>query len=302
MDKPRLLMLALPVACLLAACRTETTRPQPELTDRTTRPAAQSSARATPMPSRLPSGAPRFENSAGAPGGKPGQGEGKGSPRYLPPSEQGAYVEMVETPAGSEAPGARDAATPRPAGEADSDQGGTGGNVPHALAAEARQGAGGGLPPQGNSGRQAVQAHLPAQAGVELAPGTAVPAAQAAGSLEQNLAEFRRLMARAQAAAAAERATSPEGAPGHRGGRQAPVEGGYGAGGAAARATGLGASPDLTGESDGTPRTGGSSAVQREPGAEGNVVARQLREAAEREPDPVLREKLWAEYRNYTRP
>ena len=30
-----------------------------------------------------------------------------------------------------------------------------------------------------------------------------------------------------------------------------------------------------------------------------DIVARQLREAAERETDPVLREKLWAEYRNY---
>ena len=29
-------------------------------------------------------------------------------------------------------------------------------------------------------------------------------------------------------------------------------------------------------------------------------TARQLREAAMREPDPELREKLWDEYRNYT--
>jgi hypothetical protein len=30
-----------------------------------------------------------------------------------------------------------------------------------------------------------------------------------------------------------------------------------------------------------------------------DVVARQLREMAMNEPDPVLREKLWEEYRNY---
>ncbi len=34
-------------------------------------------------------------------------------------------------------------------------------------------------------------------------------------------------------------------------------------------------------------------------GSDDDVVARQLREAAENETDPVLREKLWAEYRKY---
>jgi len=36
------------------------------------------------------------------------------------------------------------------------------------------------------------------------------------------------------------------------------------------------------------------------PGANDDVVARQLREAAMREPDPELREALWDEYRAYT--
>lgn len=35
-------------------------------------------------------------------------------------------------------------------------------------------------------------------------------------------------------------------------------------------------------------------------GDDDDVVARQLREAAMREPDPELRERLWDEYRNYT--
>ena len=34
-------------------------------------------------------------------------------------------------------------------------------------------------------------------------------------------------------------------------------------------------------------------------GSDDDVVARQIREAAMNEEDPVLREKLWAEYRNY---
>ncbi|MEM6484446.1 MAG: hypothetical protein AAF662_05620, partial [Pseudomonadota bacterium] len=34
-------------------------------------------------------------------------------------------------------------------------------------------------------------------------------------------------------------------------------------------------------------------------GNDDDVVARQLREAAMREPDPEVREKLWAEYRKY---
>ena len=34
-------------------------------------------------------------------------------------------------------------------------------------------------------------------------------------------------------------------------------------------------------------------------GSDDDIVARQLREAAEKEPDPELREKLWDEYRRY---
>jgi hypothetical protein len=37
----------------------------------------------------------------------------------------------------------------------------------------------------------------------------------------------------------------------------------------------------------------------RDGGSDDDVVARQLREAAEKETDPVLKEKLWAEYRKY---
>jgi hypothetical protein len=43
---------------------------------------------------------------------------------------------------------------------------------------------------------------------------------------------------------------------------------------------------------------GGRQTV-RDGGSDDDVVARQLREAAEKETDPVLKEKLWAEYRKY---
>ena len=50
-------------------------------------------------------------------------------------------------------------------------------------------------------------------------------------------------------------------------------------------------------------RPGRTDAPTRQPALDGasddDVVARQLREAAERETDPVLKEKLWAEYRKY---
>lgn len=36
-------------------------------------------------------------------------------------------------------------------------------------------------------------------------------------------------------------------------------------------------------------------------GQDDDIVARQLREAAENESDPELREKLWDEYRDYKR-
>jgi hypothetical protein len=57
-----------------------------------------------------------------------------------------------------------------------------------------------------------------------------------------------------------------------------------------------------------TAATGGGRAPPRGPmpadipdGADDDVVARQIREAAEQETDPHLREKLWDEYRKYKR-
>ena len=74
-----------------------------------------------------------------------------------------------------------------------------------------------------------------------------------------------------------------------------------GAGGSGATATGIGNTPDVTGETRGAPRR-----WPQEPPAPGatakhddDVVARQLQVAIEREKDPVLQEKLRQEYRKY---
>ncbi|MDH4029829.1 MAG: hypothetical protein OEU49_03160, partial [Chromatiales bacterium] len=44
---------------------------------------------------------------------------------------------------------------------------------------------------------------------------------------------------------------------------------------------------------------GGSVPEDVGDGRDDDIVARQLREAAQKEPDPELREKLWEEYRAY---
>ena len=44
---------------------------------------------------------------------------------------------------------------------------------------------------------------------------------------------------------------------------------------------------------------GGKPPPDTRPGSDDDVVARQLREAAEKETDPELKKKLWEEYRNY---
>ena len=46
-------------------------------------------------------------------------------------------------------------------------------------------------------------------------------------------------------------------------------------------------------------RSGGNIPSDIPDGRDDDVVARQIREAAENETDPALREKLWDEYRKY---
>ena len=54
------------------------------------------------------------------------------------------------------------------------------------------------------------------------------------------------------------------------------------------------------GEKTATGETPPSSAPEGTPdGSDDDIVARQLREAAEKETDPELKKKLWEEYRRY---
>ncbi|MHC5002882.1 MAG: hypothetical protein ACYTJ0_07140 [Planctomycetota bacterium] len=82
-------------------------------------------------------------------------------------------------------------------------------------------------------------------------------------------------------------------------------------GGGTGEAAGSGSSAGGAGEPTGTASGGGGSDPtgddgtpsgqpgDRPPAADDDIVARQLREAAEKETDPVLREKLWQEYDKY---
>jgi hypothetical protein len=126
--------------------------------------------------------------------------------------------------------------------------------------------------------------------------------------LQRKLQEFDALMRKATENAARERAAqspgdgSPEStATGGAGGLLEAPPAGPGAGGAASRATGLGNTPDQSGETSTgarpSPRNRAEAALPA--GGDDDIVARQLREAADRETDPVLRDKLWEEYRKY---
>lgn len=79
--------------------------------------------------------------------------------------------------------------------------------------------------------------------------------------------------------------------------------GGEGASGADGAATQAGAAP-AGASGDAAGRGGDQRAAARAPedipdGSDDDVVARQLREAAEKETDPELKAKLWEEYRRY---
>jgi hypothetical protein len=128
------------------------------------------------------------------------------------------------------------------------------------------------------------------------------------------LAEFDERMRRARRAAEAEKAARSAAAGGGgfdagdefggggAGGRRQPPPAGAGAGGAARQSTGLGHTPDLSGsEQEGSERYARTTTAELDipDGRNDDIVARQLREAATRETDPVLQEKLWDEYRKY---
>lgn len=183
---------------------------------------------------------------------------------YAPPSENAAEVSIEEIPLDAEG---KPLSTPQPA-ETAAETGEDG-------AAARTAGGGGGSTPDGAATR----------AGAPLATGATpakTPAGTALSGPEMRIGSG-----------------VPQGEVDGRGGRREPLEV-RGAGGAGPRGSGLGQTPDASGETGGTPRPAGVGAVTDAPESrDDDVVARQLREAAERETDPALREKLWREYRRY---
>jgi len=313
------------VACLLmAGCKEETTRQTPsEQSNSRIRAVEQAEMkraaqerqgeRDQPPPSAAPAAGGAAPTSGGQPAAaQPPAGSAAPAPQpYMPPSERGAYVEMIETPAGSPPPPARDAQASEAPGAADAAAGGpppvgggTGGNMPGAVAPNPPDGAP--LPPPvPSTGGLQDGSDLPRMQGPTALPAPAIggPIAAANAELERKLREFDALMKRAQDAAARERAGGSAATHGASGGRGGAPEDIGGAGGAASRATGSGASPDLSGEAAaGRSPYRGPSAVRARIDEDDDIVARQLREAAERETDPVLQEKLWDEYRKYKAP
>lgn len=236
------------------------------------------------------------------------------APTYMPPSEDGADVQMTETPLDGSSPAPPNSAGTNTTPDSQSvtqQAASSGGQMPSgAMATPAAGGLRPGANPPGGTGMSA-----PA-----VAPGTAALSATAARTdaeqtnalnqeLQRQLREFDALMRKAHENAALERAAiaARGGSPdsdlmrGNGGGLQEPPEG-IGAGGAANRTTGLGNTPDQSGEAPvgaRPPPLSGRAEANLPDGADDDIVSRQLREAAERETDPVLRDKLWEEYRKY---
>ncbi|MGE0483064.1 MAG: PE domain-containing protein [Gammaproteobacteria bacterium] len=276
------------LALALAACKTtqerppppqpQVERPPPEPTPREPAAATQPAAPAT-TGQTTPDGADN--------GGEPA------SQAFAEPSPNAADVQIDEIPVDADGN-----PLPRPAG------GGGGAAAAGELARmndelEARERAANAQP----TGAAPAAADL---VGPEMAIGarTAGERVEALDQqLDQQLRAFDERMARARAAAAAARSAGgmASGVEDGRGGRLEPG-GERGAGGAATTASGIGNTPDLSGDnSAGAYR---QAAVPPAPqgipdGRDDDIVARQLREAASRESDPVLREKLWEEYRRY---
>ncbi|MEX2479967.1 MAG: hypothetical protein WD928_03800 [Gammaproteobacteria bacterium] len=235
---------------------------------------------------------------------------------YAPPSANAAEVEFEEIPVDEDGKPLRPAtaaAAPGPARqrsveEAAGGDNGADGNTPLArmndtIAARQRAADGGTsvpTPPGPTSDPDLVGPRMAVGA---LTTDEHIAAADA--ELEAGLQAFDERLQRARAAAAAERARSaaggaPYGAEDGRGQHsERPPE--RGAGGAAASGTGLGQTPDLSGAGGGTatPRVVGTAPAGLPDGRDDDIVARQLREAASSERDPVLQAKLWDEYRKY---
>lgn len=123
------------------------------------------------------------------------------------------------------------------------------------------------------------------------------------GVFDERLAREQMAQQEQREAAAADRAAR-EAAGG--GGDEEDGDGGRGAPPPPPSGGGFGDDSDpVDGDPRGGPASPGNRAGPTPPdvgdGRDDDIVARQLREAAERETDPELRERLWDEYREYKR-
>lgn len=309
--RTRRAIIALLAAAALSACNTTRERPPPPL-PRVEQPPPEPSPPPAPTPSSPTSGAPRASSSATPDAGDGAAATATPSPAYGPPSAAAAEVEVEEIPVDEQGnplpqPATSEAAATASAGGATTTSARAGGGGGAAPASDelahmnddiaARERDGGALAPAAPVDPNLVG---PAMAIGTRTTGERVEALD--NALDKQLREFDQRMQRARAAAAATRGGGTPG--GLDDGRGARLENDRerGTGGAAAATSGRGNTPDLSG--DAAPGAPGRAVVAAPPpgmgdGRDDDIVARQLREAASREADPVLREKLWEEYRRY---
>lgn len=297
------LALLILVACALGACNTNPSRPEPVPLSRT-----------LPEPPPPP---PQQSSTHQEPAGT-NEAQSAEQQSYPPPRADAAEVEVEEISLDGEP----EAATQTASTATMQAQRETGGEAAHSTPS----GGGGGSTPRG-AAYEAAAGELARSTGVVLlnpagteteenlsgpimnigAQTEAEQIARLDSELDGRLAEFDERMRRARAAAEMDKnrayggGGSPAGIEGGRGQRYEAPDERRGEGGAAATGTGLGNTPDLVGETSG----GGRHIAAAAPppnipdGRNDDIVARQLREAASKEADPILREKLWEEYRKY---
>jgi hypothetical protein len=208
---------------------------------------------------------------------------------------------------------------PPPGGQPGGSQ--PGGGSPGSTAGTAGQGPNGSQPPGGNPGGTGAYS-IPGMPGMpgstpgtpggqgQSGSGTLTPAEQVAildAQLESGTGEFDAMILEEQAAqrrAAREQAARrPPPVSAEESGEGGAPEGGMADSGGYSTGGGM---PGAGAPGGGIGGGGIPQNTAKYPppanipsGSDDDVVARQLREAAMREPDPAVREKLWAEYRKY---
>ncbi|MEE2982624.1 MAG: hypothetical protein VX929_04955 [Pseudomonadota bacterium] len=297
--KPALLIL---VTCALGACNTNPPRPKP-----------------VPLPRTLPEPPPPPPQQSSTHSELSDMNEARSAEQqsYPAPSADAAEVEIEEI----SLDGDSEASTKTTSTETMQAQRETGGETVRST----QSGGGGGSSPRG-AAYEAAEAELASSTGVVLLNPTdtetekdligpnmnigakteAERIARLDSELDGSLAEFDAEMRRARAAAEIDKnqayggGGSPAGIKGGRGQRYEAPDERRGEGGAAA-GTGIGNTPDLVGETGGGRQHIAAAAPPPNisDGRDDDIVARQLREAATKEADPILREKLWEEYRKY---